>query len=97
MSRPAVRVGDVQPCPAKKPQEHGDATVTGGNAQVLIEAQPAAYVGSSIVCAGDPAQNAVAQGAATVLIGGKPAARHGDLTLHGGTLTATQGTVLVGG
>jgi len=70
--------------------------VTVGNAQVLIEKMPAAYLGSALVCVGDPAPNAIAQGAATVLVGGIPAARNGDLTMHGGTLVATQGTVLIG-
>jgi uncharacterized Zn-binding protein involved in type VI secretion len=35
-------------------------------------------------------------GSSTVLIGGKPAARMGDSTAHGGTIVAGLATVLIG-
>jgi uncharacterized Zn-binding protein involved in type VI secretion len=35
-------------------------------------------------------------GSTTVFIGGKPAARMGDTTAHGGTITLGAATVLIG-
>jgi uncharacterized Zn-binding protein involved in type VI secretion len=46
-------------------------------------------------CAGPP--DSIVKGSATVLIGGKPAARLGDLTAHGGTIVQGQPTVMIGG
>lgn len=96
MSAPAVRMGDVSPCPATDPKPHEVAKVVSGNPTVLVGGVPAAHVGSVIVCSGVPAPNAVATGSGTVLVGGVGAARLGDATAHGGVLVATQGTVLVG-
>jgi uncharacterized Zn-binding protein involved in type VI secretion len=45
-------------------------------------------------CAGPP--DTITLGSATVLIGGKPAARMGDSTAHGGTIVAGLATVLIG-
>jgi uncharacterized Zn-binding protein involved in type VI secretion len=39
----------------------------------------------------------VVKGSATVLIGGKPAARMGDTTAHGGTIAVGLPTVMIGG
>jgi uncharacterized Zn-binding protein involved in type VI secretion len=97
MTRPAVRVGDSDQCPLKQPQPHELATVTVGAPSVLIEGMPAAHVGSAVVCAGAPAQNAIAAGSASVLVCEMKAARTGDKTAHGGVIIATQGTVLIGG
>jgi uncharacterized Zn-binding protein involved in type VI secretion len=36
-------------------------------------------------------------GSATVLMGGRPAARMGDMTAHGGSIVIGAPTVLVGG
>jgi uncharacterized Zn-binding protein involved in type VI secretion len=47
------------------------------------------------VCVGPP--DAIAQGSATVLIGGVPAARMGDATAHGGTIVLGMPTVMIGG
>jgi uncharacterized Zn-binding protein involved in type VI secretion len=96
VSAPAVRMGDVAPCPATAPKPHEAATVVSGNATVLVGGVPAAHVGSAVVCSGVPAPNAVAVGSATVLVGGLGVARLGDATAHGGVLVPTQGTVLVG-
>ena len=43
---------------------------------------PAARVGDMAVCVGPP--DVIALGSFTVLIGGQPAARMGDMTGHGG-------------
>ena len=55
----------------------------------------AARVGDKAVCTGPP--DTIAVGSSSVMIGGKPAARMGDTTAHGGTITAGEPTVLIGG
>jgi uncharacterized Zn-binding protein involved in type VI secretion len=51
-------------------------------------------MGDSAVCTGPPAT--IIAGSATVLIGGKPAARMGDSTAHGGSIVSGEATVLIG-
>ena len=46
---------------------------------------PAAVVGDMCVCVGPPAT--IVMGSTKVMIGKKPAARVGDSTAHGGTIT----------
>jgi len=55
---------------------------------------PAACVGDVAVCVGPP--DTIALGSFTVMIGGKPAARLGDMTAHGGTILAGAPTVMIG-
>jgi len=62
---------------------------------VLIGSLPAAVVGDLLVCVGPP--DTIVQGSGTVLIGGRPAARQGDLTAHGGVIVAGLPTVQIGG
>jgi uncharacterized Zn-binding protein involved in type VI secretion len=50
-------------------------------------------MGSMAVCVGPP--DSVIMGSTKVLIGGKPAARMGDSTAHGGTIVAGCPTVLI--
>jgi uncharacterized Zn-binding protein involved in type VI secretion len=45
-------------------------------------------------CVGPP--DVIALGSFTVLIGGMPAARMGDLTAHGGSIVLGAPTVLIG-
>lgn len=47
------------------------------------------------VCTGPP--DAIAKGSATVMIGGLPAARMGDNTVHGGMIVMGCVTVMIGG
>ena len=61
----------------------------------MIGFMPAATVGDMCVCVGPP--DAIVKGSMTVMIGGKPAARLGDLTAHGGSIVAGCPTVLIGG
>lgn len=56
---------------------------------------PAAVVGDICVCTGPP--DTIVKGSATVFIGGKPAARMGDTTAHGGVIVAGCPTVQIGG
>lgn len=66
---PAWRAGsDVHACPlANGPAPHVGGTVALGSTSVLIGGLPAARMGDTVVEAGGP--NAIALGAATVLIG----------------------------
>ena len=61
---------------------------------MLIGAMPAATVSNMCVCVGPP--DVVALGSFTVMIGGKPAARMGDTTAHGGKIVLGCPTVLIG-
>jgi uncharacterized Zn-binding protein involved in type VI secretion len=61
----------------------------------LIENMPAAVVGDMCTCAGPP--DSIIKGSATVLIGGMPAARMGDVTAHGGSIVLGSFTVIIGG
>jgi uncharacterized Zn-binding protein involved in type VI secretion len=45
-------------------------------------------------CAGPP--DGVAMGSQTVMIGGMPAARIGDITMHGGVVTVGCPQVMIG-
>ncbi len=101
---PALRAGDTALCPLSDgPKPHGGGAITPAAAvpTVLIGGAPAAVANSApggIVCA-SPVPNGIAQGSTSVLIGGFPAARVGDLTLHGAPITPGPGcpTVIIGG
>ncbi|MFI6821627.1 PAAR domain-containing protein [Micromonospora sp. NPDC050187] len=103
------------PVPTPTPMPFSGTIATGCSTDVLIEGKPAAVVGSGAqnapphVPTGGPFQvpptnqGTVLAGSPTVLINGKPAARHGDKVntcndpapLPNGTIVAT-GQVLVG-
>jgi uncharacterized Zn-binding protein involved in type VI secretion len=55
---------------------------------------PQARVSDMAVCAGGP--DSIAIGSFTVLVGGFPAARVGDITVHGGVIVMGFPTVLIG-
>lgn len=97
---PAARLTDMHACPmltpAIPPVPHVGGPVVGpGVPTVLVEKLPAAVVGDSCVCVGPP--DTIAKGSVTVMIGGKPAARLGDTTAHGGSVVAGAPTVVIGG
>jgi uncharacterized Zn-binding protein involved in type VI secretion len=56
---------------------------------------PAAKVGDMLTCVGPP--DTIAAGSGTVMIAGQPAARLGDSTAHGGSITVGLPTVIIGG
>jgi uncharacterized Zn-binding protein involved in type VI secretion len=56
---------------------------------------PAAVMGDMCVCVGPP--DSIVKGSGTVTISGKPAARMGDTTAHGGTILAGCPNVMIGG
>ncbi|MGH7506382.1 MAG: PAAR domain-containing protein [Longimicrobiales bacterium] len=98
--KPAARVLDMHVCPmvtpAVPPVPHVGGPITGpGVPTVLIGKMPAAVLGDLCTCVGPPAT--VILGSVTVLIQGRPAARMGDPTAHGGVITTGYPTVLIGG
>ncbi|HEY2999378.1 MAG TPA: PAAR domain-containing protein [Acidimicrobiales bacterium] len=101
---PALRAGDMCVCPlmdGPKPHVGGAITPAATVPTVIIGNMPAAVANNipgGIVCA-SPAPNGIAVGSATVLIGGFPAARLNDLSLHGAPITPGPGfpTVIIGG
>ncbi|MEM9928490.1 MAG: PAAR domain-containing protein [Bacteroidota bacterium] len=82
--------------PGLPPIPHVGGPIVGpGVPTVLIAKLPAAVVGDMCTCVGPP--DTIVKGSATVLIGGKPAARLGDTTAHGGTIVLGAPTVMIGG
>jgi uncharacterized Zn-binding protein involved in type VI secretion len=100
MGKPAARITDMHTCPmvtpGLPPVPHVGGPVVGpGAPTVLIGKLPAAVVGDTLVCVGPP--DTIAMGSATVMICGKPAARLGDSTAHGGIIVLGEMTVMIGG
>jgi uncharacterized Zn-binding protein involved in type VI secretion len=81
--------------PAVPPVPHvGGPILPPGCPTVLIGCLPAACVGDMATCVGPP--DAIVMGAFNVLVGGRPAARMGDPTVHGGVIVVGCFNVLVG-
>src|SRR4051812_24501384 len=96
----AARLGDMHVCPMVTPgvppiPHVGGPINSPGGPTVMIGGVPAATVGSMCVCVGPP--DSIVKGSATVMICGKPAARMGDSTAHGGTIVLGCFTVMIGG
>ena len=93
---PAARISDFAVCPMVTGiVPHVGGPIAEGFPTVLIHLLPAARVGDLIINIGPP--DIIATGSATVLIGGKPAARLFDSTAHGGSIvTVSQVRVLIG-
>ncbi len=77
-----------------KPHVGGPVLPAGAVVNVLIEGLPAAVMGTMCTCVGAP--DMILMGSAGVLIGGRMAARLGDMTQHGGTIVKGAVTVLIG-
>jgi uncharacterized Zn-binding protein involved in type VI secretion len=96
----AARLTDMHTCPMQTPgtppiPHVGGPIIGPGVPTVLIEKLPAAVVGDSLTCVGPP--DTIVKGSATVMVGGKPAARMGDTTVHGGSIVKGSVTVIIGG
>lgn len=96
----AARLTDMHECPMVTPglppvPHIGGPIVGPGVPNVLICDLPASVVGDMLICVGPP--DAVIEGSTTVLIGGRPAARLGDATAHGGEIVFGCPTVIIGG
>jgi uncharacterized Zn-binding protein involved in type VI secretion len=94
---PAARVGD--------PTSHGGVISGPGVQAVLIAGMPAAVVGDQTTCpvvtppAAPHIGGPIVTGSATVLIGGRPAVRAGDLNVENGppaTILTGAPTVIIG-
>jgi uncharacterized Zn-binding protein involved in type VI secretion len=99
MGKPAARLGDMHTCPmvtpATPPIPHvGGPILPPCVPTVLIGNLPAAVVGNMAMCVGPP--DSIILGSTGVFIMGKPAARMGDTTAHGGVITVGYPTVLIG-
>jgi uncharacterized Zn-binding protein involved in type VI secretion len=82
--------------PGLPPIPHVGGPIVGpGVPNVLIAGMPAAVVGDMCVCVGPP--DSIINGSTTVFISGKPAARMGDPTAHGGVIVLGAPSVLIGG
>jgi len=100
MGQPAARISDLHVCPMVTPgippiPHVGGPVIGPGVPTVLIANMPASVVGDLATCTGPP--DTIQKGSMTVSIGGKPAARMGDPTAHGGTIAIGYPTVLIGG
>ena len=98
---PAARLTDMHTCPMQTPAWPSPIPHVGGPsggpraATVLIGKLPAAVMGGNCVCVGPP--DTIIKGSSTVMICGKPAARMGDTTAHGGQIVLGCPTVIIGG
>lgn len=81
--------------PGVIPIPHVGGPIMGpGVPTVLIGSLPAAVTGDLLVCVGPP--DSITRGSKSVFIGGKPAARMGDATAHGGIIAFGLPTVMIG-
>ena len=94
---PAARILDMHICPMVTGvvPHVGGPIITPGAPNVVIGGMPAATVGSMCVCVGPP--DVIVKGSMTVMIAGRPAARMGDSTAHGGVIVMGMPTVMIGG
>ncbi|GEA22838.1 type VI secretion protein [Vibrio harveyi] len=95
MGKPAATLTSMHICPkvtAKVPHVGGPVVV--GSPNVKIGGLLAARKGDRLICVGPP--DSISKGSGSVLINGKPAARMGDSTSHGGKIVIGNPTVLIG-
>jgi uncharacterized Zn-binding protein involved in type VI secretion len=93
----AARVGDMHVCPAVTVlvPHVGGPILPPACPTVMTVFMPQARIGDMCICVGPP--DVIVKGSATVIVGGKPAARVGDMTAHGGTIIMGAPTVMIGG
>jgi uncharacterized Zn-binding protein involved in type VI secretion len=95
---PAARLGDNHTCPMVDPgpKPHIGGPIIGpGVPTVIIAGSIAAVVSDKCTCIGP--LDVITQGSTTVFFGGKPAARMGDMTAHGGVIVTGAPNVIIGG
>ena len=98
MGKPAATVGSMHTCPMVTgvvPHIGGPVMPVGASTTVMITGMLAATAGTMCTCTGPP--DSIVMGSATVMIDGKPAARMGDQTAHGGVIMMGIPTILIGG
>lgn len=95
LAAPAARVGDFHTCPQVTGLvPHVGGPIISGSSNVIICGNGAATFGSTASCTGPVDQ--IIGGSGSVLINGLPAARQGDGSAHGGTITQGCPTVFIG-
>jgi len=99
MGKPAARMGDMHVCPmvtpGTPPVPHvGGPIIAASAPTVMICSMPAAVMGDMCMCVGPP--DTILMGSTGVFFCGKPAARLGDPTSHGGSIVVGVPTVLIG-
>jgi len=87
----AARVSDQHVCPTA---DHKGGPILAGSPSVLMCDCFASRLGDKLQCCGS--QDVIAAGSKTVFINHQPAARVGDATAHGGTVTSGCRTVEIG-
>lgn len=96
---PAARVTDMHVCPmvtpGTPPVPHvGGPIIPPCSPNVITGFMPQARVTDMCICVGPP--DAILKGSPTVLVNGLMAARIGDTTVHGGSITTGFPTVIIG-
>lgn len=92
---PAARLTDLHVCPmVTGVVPHVGGPIVMGSPTVLTGSLPQARVTDPLVCVGPP--DMIALASFTVFVNGLPAARIGDMTVHGGTIVLGEFTVLIG-
>jgi type VI secretion system secreted protein VgrG len=96
MGQPAARVTDMHTCPMVTGivPHVGGPIIPPCQPNVLTCMMPQARISDMAICVGPI--DVIVQGAFTVLVGGLPAARMGDMTAHGGVIVTGCFTVLIG-
>ncbi len=93
----AARVTDMHLCPLVTGMvPHIGGAITMGSPNVITVGLPQARQTDPCICMGPP--NMLMKGSTTVYVNGLQAIRIGDLSQHGGQVSAvSQGTVYIGG
>src|SRR4029079_15055707 len=96
MGKPAARVADMHTCPMVTGvvPHVGGPIIPPCMINVLTCFMPQARITDMAICVGPP--DFIVQGSFSVLVGGLPAARWGDMTAHGGIIVTGCFTVLIG-
>lgn len=96
MGKPAARVTDMHTCPMVTGvvPHVGGPIIPPCMINVLTCFMPQARISDMAICVGPP--DFIVQGSFTVLVGGLPAARLGDMTVHGGIIVTGCFNVLIG-
>lgn len=97
MGQPAARVTDMHLCPMVTVlvPHVGGPILPPCCVTVLTGSLPQARITDMATCVGPP--DVILRGSMTVFVGGLPAARMGDNTVHGGVIVMGMFTVLIGG
>lgn len=93
--QPVARMGDMHTCPMVTgvvPHVGGPCLPPMRPPTFLVGGIPAMLVGDMATCVGPP--DTIVKGSLTCLVQGKPIARMGDMTAHGGVIVVGNPTCL---